>query len=47
MVADSLLSHNEAIAIAVEAASRAGLPHNEARRTAQSAFQQNQFGSNK
>jgi hypothetical protein len=47
MVSDSLLSHNEAIDIAVEAANRAGLPHKEARRTAQSAFQQNQFRSNK
>jgi hypothetical protein len=46
MAADSLLSHDEAIAIAVEAASRAGLPHTEARRTAQSAFQ-SQFRNSK
>jgi hypothetical protein len=38
MVADGALTRNDAIDIAVEAASRAGLPHNEARRTAESAF---------
>jgi hypothetical protein len=43
MVAQSALSQNDAIAIVIEAASRAGLPRQEALRTAQSAFQ-NQFG---
>jgi Bifunctional DNA primase/polymerase, N-terminal len=38
MAAQALLSQDEAIAIAVEAAQRAGLPHNEALRTARSAF---------
>jgi Bifunctional DNA primase/polymerase, N-terminal len=38
MVAQAGLSQNDAIAIAVEAASRAGLPRREALRTARSAF---------
>src|SRR5215469_1885985 len=38
MVADGTLTRDEAIEIAVESASRAGLPRNEARRTAESAF---------
>jgi hypothetical protein len=45
MVADTTISRDDAIAITIEAASRAGLPHNEARRTAQSAFQ-NRFRGN-
>jgi hypothetical protein len=43
MVAQSLISGADAIAIATEAASRAGLPQQEARRTAQSALD-NRFG---
>jgi Bifunctional DNA primase/polymerase, N-terminal len=43
MVAQNALSRDDAVAIAVEAASRAGLPRHEALRTARSAFQ-NQFG---
>jgi hypothetical protein len=43
MVAQSALDRDDAIAIVIEAASRAGLPRREAMRTAQSAFQ-NQFG---
>jgi bifunctional DNA primase/polymerase-like protein len=38
MVQDGSLSRGDAIDLAVEAASRAGLPRNEARRTAESAF---------
>jgi Bifunctional DNA primase/polymerase, N-terminal len=38
MAADSIISRNEAIEITIEAASRAGLPRDEARRTAQSAI---------
>jgi Bifunctional DNA primase/polymerase, N-terminal len=38
MVAQGVLSHNDALAIVVEAASRNGLPPSEALRTAQSAF---------
>lgn len=38
MVAAGLLSQTDALALTVEAASRTGLPHSEARRTAQSAF---------
>lgn len=38
MVAEGAFTRNYAIDIAVEAASRAGLPRNEARRTAESAF---------
>jgi hypothetical protein len=38
MVADGALTRNDAIDLAVEAASRAGLPRSEARRTAESAF---------
>jgi bifunctional DNA primase/polymerase-like protein len=43
MVAQSVLDHDDAIAIVIEAASRAGLPRPEAMRTAKSALQ-NQFG---
>jgi hypothetical protein len=43
MVAQSVLGRDDALEIAIEAASRAGLPRHEARRTALSAFQ-NQFG---
>jgi Bifunctional DNA primase/polymerase, N-terminal len=39
MAAENAISSSEAIEIVIEAASRAGLPHNEARRTAHSAFQ--------
>ena len=39
MVAEGKLSRADAIEIAVEAASRSGLPRDEARRTAESAFQ--------
>jgi Bifunctional DNA primase/polymerase, N-terminal len=46
MVAQSALSRSDAIAIAVEAASRSGLSRSEALRTAQSAFQ-NQFRGRK
>jgi hypothetical protein len=38
MVAGGMLAQADALALAVEAASRTGLPHSEARRTAQSAF---------
>jgi Bifunctional DNA primase/polymerase, N-terminal len=38
MTREGFLSRNDAIAVAVEAASRAGLPRQEALRTAQSAF---------
>jgi phage baseplate assembly protein W len=38
MVAQSLISRNDAIEIVVEASSRAGLPRHEARSTAHSAF---------
>jgi hypothetical protein len=44
MVAQNALSRDDAVAIAVEAASRAGLPRHEALRTARSAFQ-NHFGN--
>jgi Bifunctional DNA primase/polymerase, N-terminal len=44
MVAQSELGRDDAIAITVEAAIRAGLPRNEALRTARSAFQQINFG---
>jgi hypothetical protein len=43
MVAQSVLDRDDAIAIVIEAASRAGLPRQEAMRAARSAFQ-NQFG---
>jgi len=43
MVGQSALSRNDAIAITVEAASRNGLPREEALRTARSAFQNSQF----
>jgi bifunctional DNA primase/polymerase-like protein len=46
MVAQSLISSADAIAIATEAASRAGLPQQEARRTAQSALD-NHFGGSR
>jgi phage baseplate assembly protein W len=46
MVDQALISSNEAIDIAIEAASRAGLPYLEARRTAQSALD-SQFRSTK
>jgi Bifunctional DNA primase/polymerase, N-terminal len=38
MAADSIISRDEAIELTVEAASRSGLPRNEARKTAQSAI---------
>jgi Bifunctional DNA primase/polymerase, N-terminal len=38
MVANGALTRSDAIEVAIEAASRAGLPRNEARRTAESAF---------
>jgi len=40
MVAAGLLSQADSLALTVEAASRTGLPHTEARRTAQSAFRE-------
>jgi hypothetical protein len=46
MVAQSLISSDDAIAIATEAASRSGLPYQEARRTAQSALD-NHFGGSR
>jgi hypothetical protein len=39
MVSQSIITRDDAIDIATEAASRAGLPHKEARRTAQSALE--------
>jgi hypothetical protein len=38
LVKQSILSHGDAVALAIEAARQAGLPHPEARRTVQSAF---------
>ena len=46
MVAEGIITRGEAVDIVVKSASRAGLPHNEARRTAESAFQ-NQFRGQK
>jgi hypothetical protein len=46
MVSQSLISRDDAIEITIEAASRAGLPCKEARRTAQSALE-NHFGGDK
>jgi hypothetical protein len=41
MVAGGMLSQADAVALAIEAASRTGLPNSEARRTAQSALRRN------